>query len=76
VPGDPPTPPTDADLEQALRENAAGPAKAIVDGVNVEQHPLPDQIEADRYLASKKAAKAAGLGLRITRLVPPGAEGG
>jgi hypothetical protein len=63
-------------LEQALRESTVGPAKANVDGVNVEQHPLPDQIEVDRYLASKKAAAKPGMGLRITRLVPPGAEGG
>jgi hypothetical protein len=63
-------------LEQEIRDNAAGPAKANVDGVNVEQHPLPDQIEVDRYLASKKAAAKPGMGLRITRLVPPGAEGG
>ena len=38
----------------------------------VEQHSLMDQIEADRYLASKKAAKK-GLGVRLVKLVPPGA---
>ena len=64
------------DLEQAIRDNAAGPAKAAGDSGSVEQHPLKDQIEADRYLASKAAAKSPAKALRLTRLIPPGAEGG
>lgn len=63
-------------LEQAIRDNAAGPAKAAGDSGSVEQHPLKDQIEADRYLASKAAAKSPAKALRLTRLIPPGAEGG
>lgn len=62
------------DLEQAIRDNADGPAKASGDAGSVEQHKLPDQIAADRYLASKQAAKSKRLGLRFTRIVPPGAE--
>ncbi|MBX3497760.1 MAG: hypothetical protein KF769_16115 [Parvibaculum sp.] len=61
-------------LEQAIRDNAAQPAKASVDGQTVEQHPLKDQIEADRYLASKDAARKPGLGVKFAKLVPPGAE--
>lgn len=64
------------ELEQAIKDNAAGPAKAAVDGQSVEQHSLRDQIEADRYLASKDAAKKPSKALRFTRLIPPGAEGG
>ena len=60
------------DLEQTIRQNAQAPAKAAGDSGSVEQHPLKDQIEADRYLASKKAAKAKGLGLRMTKMAPPG----
>jgi hypothetical protein len=60
------------DLEQTIRENVTKPAKATGDSGSVEQHPLKDQIEADRYLASKKAAKAKGLGLRVTKMAPPG----
>jgi hypothetical protein len=60
------------DLEQNIRENAQGPKKAQGDAGSVEQHPLPEQIEADRYLASKEAAKK-GLGVRMTKVVPPGA---
>ena len=60
------------DLEQSIRENAAGPKRAQGDSGSVEQHDLKDQIEADRYLASKEAAKR-GLGVRRTKVVPPGA---
>ena len=42
------------------------------DAGTVEQHPLPDQIEADRYLASKEAAGKTKRGLRFNKLVPPG----
>lgn len=63
-------------LEQAIRDNAAGPAKAAGDSGSVEQHSLKDQIEADRYLASKQAARSPAKALRLTRLIPPGAEGG
>ncbi|MCL4742271.1 MAG: hypothetical protein KJZ54_08715 [Phycisphaerales bacterium] len=64
------------ELEQAIKDNAAGPAKAAVDGQSVEQHSLRDQIDADRYLASKEAVRRKDRGLRLTRLIPPGAEGG
>ena len=40
------------DMDNTIRENASGPAKASVDGTSMEQHPLPDQIAADKYLAS------------------------
>lgn len=60
------------DLEQNIRENAAGPKRAQGDSGSVEQHDLKDQIEADRYLSSKEAAKK-GLGVRMTKVVPPGA---
>jgi hypothetical protein len=61
-------------LEDTIRESAAGPASAEVDGVKTQQHPLPDQIEADRYLESKKASRRKGLGMAFKKLVPPGTE--
>ncbi len=61
-------------LDQSIRENAQGPAKATGDSGSVEQHSLPDQIEADRYLAAKQAAKSKSRGLRFSKFVPPGAE--
>ncbi len=62
------------DLDETIEQNAKGPAKASGDAGSVEQHPLPDQIEADRYLASKEAAKSKKRGLRFNKLVPPGAD--
>ena len=59
-------------LDTQIRDNAAGPKKATGDSGSVEQHSLNDQIAADRYLASKKAAKSRGLGIRLSKLVPPG----
>ena len=60
------------DLEQTIRENAQGPAEARSDSVSMRQHDLKDQVEADRYLASKDAVRK-GRGFRLTKLVPPGA---
>ena len=62
------------ELDTAIREHAEGPAKASGDAGSVEQHKLTEQIEADRYLASKEAAKSKQRGLRFNKLVPPGAD--
>lgn len=62
------------ELDDTIEKNAKGPAKASGDTGSVEQHPLPDQIEADKYLASKEAAKSKKRGLRFSKLVPPGAD--
>ena len=61
------------ELDTSIRENASGPRKASGDSGSIEQHPLREQIEADRYLNSKQAVKN-GLGIRKTKLVPPGAS--
>ena len=45
------------DLDNTIRQNAAGPKRAAGDSGSVEQHGLTEQIEADRYLASKEAAR-------------------
>lgn len=68
MPDAPPSP----DPDQSLRDAVSQPAKASVDGQSVEQHPLKDQIEADRYLASKAAARKPGLGIKFAKIVPPG----
>jgi hypothetical protein len=62
------------DLEQTIRENVAGPKRAKDETAEMEQHPLPDQIAADRYLASKNATKRKGLGIGLKKLVPPGTD--
>jgi len=53
------------EIDDVIRENAEGPASAEVDG--------QDQIEADKYLAAKDAAKSNRLGIRLVKIVPPGA---
>jgi hypothetical protein len=61
-------------LEDTIRQNAQGPRPAGVDGVSTQQHSLPDQIAADKYLAAKRAA-ATNPAKAFTRvkIVPPGA---
>lgn len=62
------------DLEDSIRDNAKAPAKASGDAGSVEQHNLKDQIEADKYLASKRATQNKNRGLRFNKIVPPGAD--
>ena len=62
------------DLQDSIRENAAGPKRAKGDSAEVEQHSLPDQIAADKYLASKQASRKKGLGIALKKLSPPGSE--
>jgi hypothetical protein len=62
------------DLEEEIHKNAEGPAKVSGDAGSVEQHRLTEQIEADRYLASKDAAQSKKRGLRFNKFVPPGAD--
>lgn len=65
---------SDESLEQSIRDNAAGPAEAHGDAGGMKQHSLKDQIEADRYLASKEATKKKHRGLRLSRISTPGAQ--
>lgn len=68
-------PEASSNLEQAIRDNAAGPKRAQGDAGSVEQHSLKDQIEADRYISSKEVASNPAKAVQFTRLVPPGAGG-
>jgi len=60
------------ELQQSIEQNATEPKRVRGDSGEVEQHSLKDQIEADRYLASKKAA-AKGMGIRISKMKASGA---
>ena len=60
------------DLKDTIAQNAQGPESAEVDGVRVKQHPLPDQIAADKYLANKAAGKNPAKALTRVKIVPPG----
>jgi len=61
------------EIEDHIEDNASGPKKAKGDSGEVWQHPLDEQIEADRYLASKKAgAGGSKKGFKLARFTPPG----
>ena len=59
-------------LEQTIQNNAAGPKKASGDAGSVEQHSVADQIAADKYLESRKAARVKGLGVKLVKISPGG----
>lgn len=60
------------DLTHSISENAQAPKRAAGDAGSVEQHSLPDQIAADKYLKSQSAG-GIGLGVRLLKISPPGA---
>jgi len=61
------------DLDEVIRTNAEGPASASDETGGVTQQPLPNVIQADRYLLNKAAFKnRRSLGIRTTKLVPHG----
>jgi hypothetical protein len=60
------------DLTDAIKQNAEGPKRAQGDAGSVEQHDLKDQIEADKYLASKEAVNNPAKALARVKIVPPG----
>jgi hypothetical protein len=46
---------SDTAVEVAIAENAVGPKSVTTPDGTVTQHPLADQIEADKYLKNKTA---------------------
>lgn len=62
------------ELDDIIRENAAGPKSAEVDGQRVEQHSLSDLIKADEHFARKRAMRSRRSGLKFTKLQHSGAQ--
>ncbi len=60
------------DLKDIIKQNAEGPESASADGVQMKQHNLRDQIEADKYLASKAATANPAKAFTRVKIVPPG----
>lgn len=60
------------DIAEKIEESALGPARVRSDGTEVEQHPIKDLIEADRYATQKTANVKGKVGFRIQLFVPPG----
>ncbi len=65
---------TDAELIQsAISTNAkSGIASASNDSGSVTKMSIDEQIKAANYLAGKTASTKGNLGLRFSRIVPPG----
>ena len=61
------------ELSDTIQENAQGPAEVTGNSGSMKQHPLKDQIEADRYLSSRDASRSKKRGLNLAKLSPPGA---
>jgi hypothetical protein len=63
-----------ADLSEQIEADALKPQSVSNDGVSVSRRSLSEQIEADKYLASKAAtASPAAMFRSMTmRIVPPG----
>jgi len=64
------------DIADKIETTAEGPRRVRTDAGEVESQPIPDLIEADKYLASRTAVDAGTnrthRGLRFNRLNPPG----
>ncbi len=61
-----------SDNAEQIAQNALKPKKMAGDAGSVEQHSIPDMIEADRY-AKAVAGRGGRGGIRRTKIIPPGA---
>lgn len=62
------------EISDKLAEAAVGPKRVRTDAGEVETHDLDQIIEADKYIAAKKAVSSTNThrGLRFNRIIPPG----
>lgn len=59
-----------SDMLDNISDNANKPLSAAVDGVSASQHPLAEQLEAQRAVAAQKAADGTKRGLVFQRFKP------
>ena len=62
-------------IETAIASQAVQPASASADGVSVTNRSIDDLIKADRYAKGEQARRSKTLGLRFTKINPPGPVG-
>lgn len=62
----------DDDLGDTIEKNAGSPRRASGDIGSAEQHSLPDQIEADRYLAARRRRNNPHGALRFAKITHGG----
>ena len=60
------------DLSDEIETNAGGPQGTNVDGIDVQQHSLSEQIAADKYLASVSSRADFRTAFTRVKIVPPG----
>lgn len=68
------TNPTNGDFTETIETAAVEPAQASGDGVSMSNRSISELIEADRYLAAKRAAAQKHGGLRFAKIQPGGAS--
>jgi hypothetical protein len=61
------------EITDKILEDAQGVQTASGGGSSVSRFPLTQQIEADKYLASKAAGASPSFGLRFAKVVHSGA---
>lgn len=59
--------------EDRILENALAPKSASGDTGSVSQHPIPDQIAADKYATAKRNQRRRGFPVKLVKIIPPGA---
>ena len=69
-----PAPPAPATIADAIAETAKGPKSVTVDGQTMQAHDPKQLIDADRYLAEKKAARNPFGAIRIIPMSHSGAN--
>lgn len=62
-------------IGEQIEDSALGPRRAQGDMGSVEQHSLPDQIAADKYLLSKSRFASGKIKLHTMRMISPGGNG-
>ena len=61
------------DLGETILTSAQGPKSASGDSGSMQQHALPEVIEADKHLLAKDAVTQPHRGIRFSKLLAPGA---
>lgn len=62
------------EIQDQILNDAQKPAAMAGDNQSVTKRPLSELIAADQYLRGSTGARKAHRGMRITKVVPPGAD--
>jgi hypothetical protein len=61
------------DLSGNISTSASSPQSASGDAGSVSSHPLPAQIQADRYLSARAARSSRRRGMMLNKIIPAAA---